>query len=68
VDLAYEADADRAHVSKLSWDWPSWAGDYQKFAKVLDIPLDLFLRPLPRKKRKKMTCNLTKRQRDFAAA
>jgi transcriptional regulator with XRE-family HTH domain len=53
-DLAYEANVDRAHVSKLERGL-AYVGleIIEKFAKVLGVPPDLFLRPLPRKAAKK---------------
>lgn len=53
-DLAYEANVDRAHVSKLERGL-AYVGleIIEKFGKVLGVPPDLFLRPLPRKAAKK---------------
>lgn len=45
-DLAYEADVDRAHVSKIERG-VTYVGleIIEKFAKVLKVPPDTFLRP-----------------------
>lgn len=53
-DLAHEAGVDRAHVSKLEREL-AYVGleIIEKFASVLKVPPDAFLRPLPRKPTKK---------------
>ena len=52
-DLAHQADVDRAHVSKLERG-VAYVGleIIGKFAKVLAVPPDAFLRPSTRKRPK----------------
>lgn len=54
--LAHDSDVDRAHVSKLERG-VAYVGleIIGKFSKVLGVPPDAFLRPLPRKSTKKRT-------------
>lgn len=48
-ELAYEADVDRAHVSKVERG-VTYVGleIIEKFAKVLGVPPDAFLQPIGR--------------------
>lgn len=52
--LAHDSDVDRAHVSKLERG-VAYVGleIIGKFSKVLGVPPDVFLKPLPRKMPKK---------------
>ncbi|MBS4004991.1 MAG: helix-turn-helix domain-containing protein [Afipia sp.] len=54
--LAHDSDVDRAHVSKLERG-VAYVGleIIGKFAAVLDVPPDTFLKPLARKSAKKCT-------------
>ncbi len=51
-ELAYEADVDRAHVSKIEREL-TYVGleIIEKFAEVLGVPPDAFLQPIGRKRK-----------------
>lgn len=51
-DLAYDADVDRAHVSKIERS-ATYVGleIIEKFSKVLGVPPDAFLQPIGRKRK-----------------
>ncbi|WP_425989969.1 helix-turn-helix domain-containing protein [Afipia sp. DC4300-2b1] len=55
-ELAYEADVDRAHVSKIERSL-TYVGleIVEKFARKLGVPPDAFLKPLSRTSDKKPT-------------
>ncbi|RTL67094.1 MAG: XRE family transcriptional regulator [Pseudonocardiaceae bacterium] len=50
--LAYDADVDRAHVSKIEREL-TYVGleIVEKFSKVLGVPPDAFLQPIGRKRK-----------------
>lgn len=62
-ELAYEADVDRAHVSKIERSL-TYVGleIIEKFSKVLGMPPDEFLKPVSRRSVKKPAEKLSDRR------